>query len=291
MILTPSKAFLIDYKINNPSDTATHYVRAVVKNAISGITLASLNLTDNGSSYFSREWITPGDPSGTGLQISILTTVYDDAGYTTESLVYGTTLTSYIVRDLAGIRSMLGGGVQGQQFDYKEIEKIIRAVVLENKPVEIEKYNDEHVVQAIQDVQKDVREVKDEVILSGSQNIDAVEAVGENLKTHITKTEKSADIKKHVSEQVGDKVTVEQFKDLVGQILSFMRELTDEEKQDREHLKQRFSEFVKQVETALDKPVQIELQPNNGVKRGKEPEPEVVEEDPREKMLKKFITE
>ncbi len=80
-ILAPSKQVLIDYKINNPLDTGTYYVRAVIKNAVSGTTLDTLNLTDNGSKYFSKLWVTPADPSGTGLQINVTNTVLTDYGF------------------------------------------------------------------------------------------------------------------------------------------------------------------------------------------------------------------
>lgn len=132
MIIAPLKQFLVDLQLNNPSDTDTHYVRAVIKNAVSGVIIDTINLTDNGSGYFSKLWTTPADQSGTGLQIKIFKTVYDDSGYTSQSLVYGTVLENYIVRDLPGLRSTFGGAAAtSSSISYEEIEKIIRKVLEE----------------------------------------------------------------------------------------------------------------------------------------------------------------
>lgn len=132
LTIAPIKPFLVDYKINNPSDSSTYYVRAVIKNSVSGATLATLNLTDNGSKYFSYTWTTPPDMSGTGLQVTIFKTVYTDSGYTTESEIYGTTVENYIVRDVA--TRNLQTGASGKSLGKKDIEEVVQKVLSESLP-------------------------------------------------------------------------------------------------------------------------------------------------------------
>jgi DNA-directed RNA polymerase subunit F len=133
-IIAPTKQFLISLKINNPSDAGTYYVRATIKNAISGETLETVNLTDQGDKYFSKIWMTPPDFSGTGLQIKIFKTVYTDAAYTQESAAYGTVVEDYIIRDLA-TRQLFGGGAYGltKQEAEEIIEKALKGISLKQE--------------------------------------------------------------------------------------------------------------------------------------------------------------
>lgn len=124
MIIQPQKQFLIDYRINNPVDTGTYYVRAVVKDSVSGDTLATLNLTDNGNKYFSYLWVTPADPSNFGRQIVIHKTVYSDDTYETVSPNYGTTTENYIVRALPSQFNM--GAGYGSGVSKRDLEEIVQ---------------------------------------------------------------------------------------------------------------------------------------------------------------------
>lgn len=118
--------FVIDRKLNNPADSGTYFVRAVIKNTLTGATIATLNLADNGNKYFSLPWLVPGDPSGQGLQISVLTTAYTDA-YVSESFEYGTELQTYLIQNPTPQLGGIGGGF----FDYEGLsglfEKMIKA--------------------------------------------------------------------------------------------------------------------------------------------------------------------
>lgn len=126
LILEPVKQFLVSRHLNNPSDTGTYYCKATISNSITGATIDSFNLTNNGSKYFSKSWMTPNDSSGTGLQITISITAYDDSGYTVESVVYGTDKKDYIVRSLAGSRVFGGYAGPGRgDFDYEKIANIL----------------------------------------------------------------------------------------------------------------------------------------------------------------------
>lgn len=158
-IIAPFKQFLIDYKINNPSDTGTYYVRAVIKSSLSGAVLDTLDLTDNGSQYFSKLWLTPTDPTGTGTQIVIFKTVYTDSGYTTESPNYGTTIENYIIKHIP-FQPMGSIGTPQARIDYQQIEKIVRRVLSEQEKVEPpEKVDLSGIQKCIEDLEEKVEKL------------------------------------------------------------------------------------------------------------------------------------
>lgn len=251
MIIAPQKSFLVDFKVNNPSDTATHYVQAVIKNSISRLTLATLNLTDNGSGYFSKEWVTPGDPTGTGLQITIFRTVYDDPTYATQSLIYGGTAENYIVRDLAGSRGILNGGL-GASVDYKKIEKMIQQSIAEidfpeipkQKEVKFDDLEDTlktHIetVAKNNDTSEEIAEVKQ-----------LIQLVTQTIKTEfsnklIVGTEKVSELKKLPAE----------FHDLVStKTKDHLNEIAELKK----FVIEKFNDLDKKINDTLSKPVKIE---------------------------------
>lgn len=139
MQLHPREQFTVVRQIEDHTDTATYYVRAVIRNAktdaiiqVSGNNY--LNLTDRGSQRFSANWLVPADASGQGFYVSILTSVYTDSGYTTKSQNYGDKIDVYLIQDRLNANLGMGGG---SDIDYKKIRKLIEEVVLEHK-VEIQ---------------------------------------------------------------------------------------------------------------------------------------------------------
>ena len=175
LIIEPVKQFLVERHLNNPSDTGTYYCKAVITNSLSGVVIDTFNLTDNGGKYFSKSWVTPNDPSGTGLQITISTTVYDDSGYTTESVVYGTDKTSYIVRALAGTRLFGGyagpGGRTGGEVDYNRIQKMINDAVKQIVIPEQKEYDDSEVRKGVASTHVSLAEIIQEGLLNITQEI------------------------------------------------------------------------------------------------------------------------
>lgn len=164
-IVHPLKQILIDYQIQNVFDVTTYYVRAVIKNSITGNVLATVNLSDNGNQYFSALWTAPNDFSGTGLQLSVFTTVYTDASYTTISANYGTTLDTYIVRAIP--TTILGGFAngptwenKGSPMDLSEIRKIIRE---ETKTDEITPVSLKEILARVSSIEKKIVPPKDVV--------------------------------------------------------------------------------------------------------------------------------
>src|SRR5688572_8979423 len=109
MTLQPQAYFTVVRQIANHTDTNTYYVRAVVRNAYTDEIIATLDLTDKTGQRFKKDWHVPGDPSGQGFYISIVTSVYSDNGYTTKSDSYGDEENTYLVQERV-LPLMRGGG-------------------------------------------------------------------------------------------------------------------------------------------------------------------------------------
>jgi len=122
LVLQPQANFTVVRQIANHLDSATYYVRAVIRNAYTDEILKTLNLTDKGSQRFKGDWLVPADPSGQGFYISIVTSVYTDNGYTTKSENYGDEENTYLVQN----RVLFGGtGGGGAGVDYTRIKDIL----------------------------------------------------------------------------------------------------------------------------------------------------------------------
>ncbi len=129
--------FTVVRQIANHLDTDTNYVRAVIRNAYTDAIIDTLDLTDKGSQRFSKNWKVPADPSGEGFYISIITSVYTDAGYTTKNSNYGDEENTYLVADAP---SSMGKGAIG--IDARTVRRIISEELdkrKEEEPEEIKK--------------------------------------------------------------------------------------------------------------------------------------------------------
>lgn len=120
--ITPQEQFPIIRKLDNPNDAGTYYVRAVVRNSITGAIIQTVNLTDQGSGRFTSNITAPNDTSGTGLYIDITTRVYSDSAYTTPNEVYSDENAQYVVAMRWGMQ--FGGGGGGSDIDYKKVRAI-----------------------------------------------------------------------------------------------------------------------------------------------------------------------
>lgn len=122
--LHPKETFTIVRQIEDHTDSSTYYVQAVVRNAKTDALLATINLDDKGDRRFSKTYIVPADPSGEGVWISILTSVYTDSGYTTKSGSYADKMESYLVQ----ARPVFNPNYPtptGPDIDYSRIDKIV----------------------------------------------------------------------------------------------------------------------------------------------------------------------
>lgn len=119
--LHPTEQFPITYVLDDPNDTGTYYVRAVIYDDVAGTTIETVDLTDLGGGRFKKIWYVCPDVSGQGRYISIVTKVYTDPGYTTLADSYQQKENKYLVQERWN-RGNLGGGVA---FSYKRIEEIV----------------------------------------------------------------------------------------------------------------------------------------------------------------------
>lgn len=129
-ILIPATTHIISWVKQNQLDLTTYYVRAVVRNIKTDAILDTLDLTDLGSGRFSKTWNVPQDPTGYGVEISIIKTVYEDAAYTTVSGIYGSWEDRYLIFNLKQ-GSNNTGGFGGGGVDYDVITAIIKKQLAE----------------------------------------------------------------------------------------------------------------------------------------------------------------
>ena len=161
LVLQPQASFTVVRQIANHLDTDTNYVQAVIRNAYTDAVIDTLQLTDKGSQRFSKNWQVPGDPSGQGFYISIVTSVYADPDYTTKNPNYGDEESTYLVQE----RVLAGHGGGGGGVDAYTVRRIIReelAEIPKPEPVEIPPYP-EFPAMRWDEVLDSVAKVSDEV--------------------------------------------------------------------------------------------------------------------------------
>lgn len=128
--LQPQRTFTVVRQLANHQDSSTYYVQAVIRDAYSDAILATVQLADKGGQRFKYDWKVPADRSGEGFYVSIVTSVYDDSGYTTKSGNYGDEENTYLVIDHLGARRggfQLGSfGLAGGGIDARTTRRIIR---------------------------------------------------------------------------------------------------------------------------------------------------------------------
>lgn len=122
MNLTPNSNFTLIRQLANPTDTATYYVQAVVRNIITGKTIQTIKLTNQGNQRFTAPYQVPADTSGLGTYISICTYVFDDAGYSVPDGNYETEDKEYLI--IQPPVSTYGNG-GSMIVDYDKIKKFI----------------------------------------------------------------------------------------------------------------------------------------------------------------------
>lgn len=147
IVLQPGNHFTVVRQISNHIDTATYYVRAVIRNAYTDAIIATLDLDDKGSQRFTKNWLVPADPSGQGFYVSIVTSVYTDSGYTTKSENYGDDENTYLVQDRITVGRVGGNSGGIDAFDVRRIMKeelqSIREKMMEKEEPEEEPESEE----------------------------------------------------------------------------------------------------------------------------------------------------
>jgi hypothetical protein len=192
--INPLQEFPIIRVLTDHTDTDTNYVRAVVKDAKTLVTLATLNLTDNGNRVFSKLWTAPVDNAySNGRFILITTSVYTDSGYTTKNPNYAEEAETYLVQQRWEQQFAGGGGGGGPSVEQlrkllKELKdgetppplgaapandpnrladailtRIENAIAIIPKPETPEKFDLSRVYAAIEDVSDEVRSLPEPV--------------------------------------------------------------------------------------------------------------------------------
>ena len=213
-ILIPGTTHVVSWTKQNLLDTATYYVRAVIRDKRENTVLDTLDLTDLGSSVrFTYTWDVPQDPTGQGREVEIEITVYEDSGYSNVSAMYGRWTETYLVYDLKPLGQGFGGGhaTEGASpIDYSYLERKFREIVAEmlagvaEKDVPIfEKTDLTEILKEIGGVKKTfgqrMREIvtlgrKSEKVLEAEKNIvAAVKEFKELLGSPETRMEKASE--------------------------------------------------------------------------------------------------
>lgn len=161
MQLRTGNNFTVVRQIANHLDTDTNYVRAVIRNAYSDAIIETLDLDNKGSQRFSKSWRIPQDPSGNGFYVSIVTSVYTDAGYTTKNQNYGDEENTYLVADA---QSSIGKGSTG--IDARTVRRIIAEELDKREETEDEEEDPrvDAILQSLASLQKAISETKPVVV-------------------------------------------------------------------------------------------------------------------------------
>lgn len=124
--INPGEQYPVVRVLQDPNDLDTHYVQAVIKKASDNSTLKTINLTDKGNRIFIGTWDVPNPPYP--LRVFIVTTVYDDAGYSSINGNYAQVSDNALV-DQRWSMALGSGGGSGGSVDYKKIAALIAAAL------------------------------------------------------------------------------------------------------------------------------------------------------------------
>lgn len=131
--LNPREVFTIVRQLQDHTDSATYYVRAVIRNSRTDAVIKTIDLFDKGSRRFTVPWDVIPDVSGLGTFIDITTSVYTDDAYTTKSGNYGDENETYLVYDRSKQGSGGGSGGWSPEVDYKKIKKMLDTAIKDIK--------------------------------------------------------------------------------------------------------------------------------------------------------------
>jgi hypothetical protein len=123
MTLNPGEEFVISRQLNDPADSGTYYMQAVIRNAKTDAIIQTVNLDNKGNQRFTKTWKVAYDPTGLGLYITITTTVYTDSGYATPSTDYGIEQHEHLIQDRVNPYMLPQAS---PDIDYKKIRKIVQ---------------------------------------------------------------------------------------------------------------------------------------------------------------------
>lgn len=158
--LQPKENFVIVRTIQDPGDSTTYYVKAVVRNSKTDAIIDTVYLEDKGNRRFTKLYQVPMDVSGLGMFIDITTSVYTDSNYTTYSTTYGEENETYLIFDRF---ARIGGGGGGADVDYPKIKKLITEGLGSIKPVTVTPTDLTPILKRLDTIDKCVNEIEKSV--------------------------------------------------------------------------------------------------------------------------------
>lgn len=197
----PNTVSRLYYQLPQPWDTATYYVRAVVKDLLTNESLGTYDLDSLGSQAFSKEWTTPADNNGQGRTLVVTFTVYEDSGYTQPSPNYGTQAEYFnIYQPWTQVLGNIGGG----SVDYKEIRQIVDAAIEKH---EKNRKPDPKIVQDLQSLKDQIKVLKDQIVdlkKSDTEVHSLLDSIPKSLEKIDAKIEKNRPDLSGISSEVGN---------------------------------------------------------------------------------------
>lgn len=181
------------YQIPQLQDTATYYVRAVVKDLVSGTVLGTYNLDSLGNQAFSKDWTTPSDNTGgNGRTLVVTFTVYENSSYTTPSANYGASAEYFRVIQPWNIMASGGGSGFVSGFKNEDISKpIIDGYEKHKKEITDEnKVHKEELSKVISDFRTEILGYLNEIKDAHNKTNDDVASKIESISQTSSKMEK-----------------------------------------------------------------------------------------------------
>ena len=193
MIIEPREYFAIVRQLPDHTDTNTYYVQAKIRNAKTDALIATVNLVDKGGQRFVKPWQAVADTSGLGLWISIATSVYTDAAYTTKSGNYGDDIDTLLIQQRYNPMRR-GGGDGGEtagtpDIDYKKIDKILRTALADLKIPTPEKFDLGPVMDLIAGTGKKITGSIESIKFPEAEKLDLAPHIADLKAHHETMTE------------------------------------------------------------------------------------------------------
>lgn len=123
--LRPAETLPISRQLEDPTDGGTRYLRVYIykKKGKSEELLATLDMTDESGQRFTSYYQAPQDSDP--YYLNVIIKVFDDSGYTTESMRYARTEQTYLVAERWGLQFQGGGA----SVSYDKIRRIIQEEV------------------------------------------------------------------------------------------------------------------------------------------------------------------
>lgn len=129
--VNPNEAIQIAYLISDMTDATVYFVRAVMRDTLSGATLGSVNLTRSGR-RFTGQLSAPGHNGASALYVDITITPYTNAGYTVQATALPEIVNSYQVAYRWS--QAIGGGGSGDPFQAVDPKLIVEALLTALEP-------------------------------------------------------------------------------------------------------------------------------------------------------------